>query len=196
MKSSHLRACYGRLQKRLDGAYEKYLTANDDGKEGAELGCQAVAKFLHELDEHPERAAIFMALTKSFQDLRSVGRIRSATVPPIFSRQKRPTSRPRTSLHRHLQLMAVAMMEALMRIGEREKDAASIVARSVSKWRYIDAGKLTATTVQNWRKRRRSSVEERKIATIVGECLTSSHPRGRIDETLKSPPSIPGPQAA
>jgi hypothetical protein len=179
------------FQVRLDAAYKRYLEAADDGKEGAQLACQAVSKFLFDLGEPPERAAVFMALTKGFQDLRSTGRKRGATIPPIFSRLTTPDQRPRSSLTRHLSLVASAMMDALMKLGDDETVAAEQVARKDCKWPYLSTRPVTATTVINWRKRKRTKMEQFLFQQMVDDRLSQDNPRIAVQEILAAPPGVP-----
>jgi hypothetical protein len=60
--------------------------------------------------------------------------------------------RDRSSQRKYQQACAAAVLEFNIDNGEGEKEAATRIARSVSKWHVFQTSKETSTTIINWRK--------------------------------------------
>jgi hypothetical protein len=182
-----LREAYRELLESLwyaSGVFEK---EGDGGLEGATLACEAVVRFIGVRHENPSLAAPFLTIRQSFIDLdRGVN-------PPLFSRNRDLRERDRSSQRKHVQMVAAAAMEVLMKLGTGSKDAAKQVAEAVEKWPSLRAQEITSTTVRNWRDqvRRTEDPRNRHFLELCEHILGRPDPRSEIRALLQHLPGVP-----
>jgi hypothetical protein len=153
--------------------------------QGSILACAAVVEFIRRRGGAAEYAAPFMQIAEAFKDLERGGR------PRLFSKKTIPDKeRERSPERKHMQMLAAAMLEALMKLGDQRTVAAERVARHVIKWPGMGAQSVTDRTVIGWREQqRRSSGEQRKrFETTVEATLTEPQPRSTIKGLLRNGP--------
>lgn len=180
------RAAYVELMSSLYYASALFRDEGDGGFEGAKTACRAVARFVAVRHENPELAAPFLAIFKAFEDLER------GVQPELFSNAP-PSERSRSSLRKHLQLIASVAMDILMMLGDPAPLAASHVARATASWSQLRAQQVTAETVTNWREAHRSSDHpgRAQFDEIRNHILRLDDPRAEVDRLLASPPGVP-----
>lgn len=96
-----------------------FQTKKNGRFEGAIRACAAVAQFIKRRGGPAEYAAPFMHIAEAFKDLEKGGR------PRLFSKKTVPDKeRERSPERKHIQMLAAAMLEALMKLGDERSVAA------------------------------------------------------------------------
>ena len=153
--------------------------------QGAIRACAAVVQFIKRRGGPAEYAAPFMQIAEAFKDLETGGR------PRLFSKKTIPDKeRERSPERKHIQMLAAAMLEALMKLADERNLAAEHIARHVNKWPGMGAQTITGKTVIAWRRQqRRSRGEHRKrFDMTVDATLAESQPRSTIEGLLRNGP--------
>jgi hypothetical protein len=169
----------------MEGLYyasELFKNEGDGGIAGAKTAMHAVARYIAVRHERPELAAPILAIHQGFSDLEN------GVLPDLFSNDPVPKERSRARQHKHAQLTASVLMEALMQLGSTQQQAAARVARKASSWPGMSARKLTATTIRNWRDKHRSKDEGSQFQLMLREILRSDDPRALTDRFLEEGP--------
>lgn len=174
-----------KFEEDLRAAAYIFQTTKNGRFEGAILACAAVVQFIKRRGGPAEYAAPFMHIAEAFKDLEKGGR------PRLFSKKTMPDKeRARSPERKHMQMLAAAMLEALMKLGDQRTVAAERVARHVIKWPGMGGQTVTDRTVIAWREQqRRSRGEQRKrFEATVEATLTEPQPRRTIDGLLRNGP--------
>ncbi len=181
------RAAYRELLEALWYAAERFEGRGDRGREGAQLACRAVARFIAVRHESPRLAAPLLAIGESFKDLEE------GLNPPLFSRKPDARERERSSQRRHVQMLAAAAMEVLVQLGRMAPDAGRQVARAIQKWPIIRAQAVTWTTVRNWRSqvRKGNDPRNRQFRELCEFMISRPKPEGEVEKLLRNPPGTP-----
>ena len=183
------RAAYREFLQNLWYAQELFQLKGDAGLEGAKLACQAVARFIAVRHENPELAAPILALFKALED------VEKGIEPELFSLDlSKKRERSRSSLRKHVQLLAAVAMEVLKDIGVPLDQAADLVAEKVAKWPQFRGVEITATTIRNWREacRRKGDPRNPQFLKLKHHLLEQSDPRAAVDRFLiGGPPGLP-----
>lgn len=183
-----LQEAYDNFLAELYQAFLTVRTKGDDGREGAIGACASVARFISRRWEDPELASIFLTIAESIVDL---GQGRS---PPLLTAGEFGRKRPRSSAIDHLRMMAAALLEARVELGDPLEVAAADIARKCRLWPGFTSDRVSTHTVKNWRSswRAKSEVERRQFGGVVSYLLGSEKPRGEIENLLKNgPPGTP-----
>jgi hypothetical protein len=181
------RAAYRELLEALFYAVDRFENEGDGGRKGARIASVAAARFLAVRHEDPRLAGPFLAIAQSLDDLKR------GLNPPLFSRQIEARERDRSSERKHVQMLAGAAMEVLIRRGRTSPDAGRRVARAIQKWPSFRAQEVTWTTVRNWRSQVRRDTDPRygQFRELCEFLLSRPNPEGEVEELLRKPPGIP-----
>jgi len=89
-----------------------------------------------------------------------------------------------------MQMLAAAMLEALMKLEDERNLAAEQIARCVNKWPGMAAQSVTGKTVIGWREQQhRLHGEQRKrFDKVVDATLAGPQPRSTIEGLLRNGP--------
>jgi hypothetical protein len=129
-----------------------FQTKKNGRFQGSILACAAVAQFIQRRGGPAEYAAPFMHIAEAFKDLERGGR------PRLFSKKTAPEKeRERSPERKHFQMLAAAMLEALIKLGNERPIAAEKIARHVNKWPGMGVQTVTGKTVIGWREQQRRS---------------------------------------
>jgi hypothetical protein len=186
-------------EKPLPEAFREFLEAlfyanqvfedkDDAGREGITIACHAVARFIAVTHQNPLLVAPFLALRMALLDLEK------GNSNPILDLRVTLGKQSRSSIKKHVSLIAAACLEALVAEGDPLKKAASRIARHVQHWRGIGAQPVAAKTVMNWREHYKSLPEQERRHFDLIEKDLSGRPdrRARVEQLLRDgPPGIP-----
>jgi hypothetical protein len=129
---------------------------------GSILACRAVARFIYLRNGGAELAGPFLQIAEAFAELERGGK------PRLFAKKTIPEKeRERSPERKHIQLLAAAALEVLIKLeprGQSNRNAvAAMIARHVNRWPGMGAQEVTGLTVIAWRNQHRSSRQsERK----------------------------------
>ena len=154
-----------------------------DGRfQGSIIACRAVARFIHQRGGGAELAGPFLQIAAAFAFLERGGR------PTLFAKRTVPArERDRSPERKHVQRLAAAALEVLVKLGDPVKGAADTIARHVNRWPGMIAPKLTGATVVAWRAQQRRS-KGKEFAALVRKTLDEADPRATITGLLRSGP--------
>jgi hypothetical protein len=157
--------------------------------QGSVLACRAVARFIYLRNSGAELAAPFLQIAEAFAELERGGK------PRLFAKKTTPErERERSPERKHIQMLAAAALEVILKLEPRGPDnrnaAAAKVARHVNRWPGMTAQDVMAQTVIAWRNQLRgSSKNARKpFEQLVEKILAEPDPRKTVDQLLKSGP--------
>jgi hypothetical protein len=179
---------YRQLLENLYYANEVFKKKGDSGREGIRIACRAVAQFIMVRHENPELAAPLMALGSALID------VEKGIKSPILYPEASDGSRSRSSVKKHLIVVASVCLEVLVEIGDKLDAAAAIVARRVANWPGLGDQNVTDRTIRNWREHQRaSSADERKsFDRMKNDLLSRPDTRKAVMAVLQNgPPGIP-----
>jgi hypothetical protein len=162
-----------------------FQTKKNGRFEGAIRACAAVVRFIKRRGGPAEYAAPFMHIAEAFKELERGGR------PRLFSKKTIPAKeRERSPERKHMQMLAAAMLEALMKLGDERNVAAEQIARYVNKWPGMAVQTVTGKTVIGWREQQhRLDGEPRKrFDKVVDATLAEPQPRSTIEGLLRNGP--------
>jgi len=183
-----LSEAYRELLQALDRANQVFEEKDDAGREGIRIACHAVVRFIAVTHQEPFLVAPFMALRMALLDLDK------GNANPILDPKVEPGRQSRSSIKKHISLIAATCLEALVAEGDPLKEAASRVARHVLSWRGIGGQPVTFKTVMNWREHYRSLPEgERRHFDLITKDLSQQPDRrAQVEKLLRDgPPGIP-----
>jgi hypothetical protein len=164
--------------------------------QGSILACQAVARFIHQRGGGAELAAPFLQIAEAFKELERGGK------PRLFSKRSTPAKqRERSPERKHIQMLAAAALEVLVRLtprsasawgdGAKGRDnAASKVARYVNKWPGMEAQQVTGKTIIAWRNQQRAlnTADRKRFDTVVEKILAEPSPEQTVVDLLRRGP--------
>jgi hypothetical protein len=157
--------------------------------QGSILACRAVARLTYLRNSGAELAAPFLQIAEAFAELERGGK------PRLFAKKTTPErERERSPERKHIQMLAAAALEVILKLEPRGPDnrnaAAAKVARHVNRWPGMTAQDVMAQTVIAWRNQLRgSSKNARKpFEQLVEKILAEPDPRKTVDQLLKSGP--------
>jgi hypothetical protein len=157
--------------------------------QGSVLACRAVARFIYLRNIGAELAAPFLQIAEAFAELERGGK------PRLFAKKTAPErERERSPERKHIQMLAAAALEVMLKLEPRGPDnrnaVAAKVARHVNRWPGMAAQDVMAQTVIAWRNQQRgSSKNARKpFEQLVAKILAEPDPRKTVDRLLKSGP--------
>ena len=162
-----------------------FQTTKNGRFQGSILACAAVARFIKRRGGPAEYAAPFMQIAEAFKDLERGGR------PRLFSKKTVPDKeKERSPERKHIQLLAAAMLEVLMKLGDERSVAAKKIARHVNKWPGMGAQALTGKTVIGWREQQRRSTgaQRKRFETVADATLADPQPRSTVEGLLRNGP--------
>jgi hypothetical protein len=98
--------------------------------------------------------------------------------------------RERSPERKHAQMVAAALLETLMKLGDERDGAAQRIARHANKWPGMGRQTITGQTVIAWRKqqRRSSGAQRKRFDTMVEVTLADAQPRNTIEGLLRNGP--------
>ncbi len=170
-------------------AATEHHNRGDRGLIGARLACQAAARFLAVLGVRPEIVAPFLSLHEALND------VERGITPELFATTDTTIrARSRSSQRKHTQVLAGALMEALVQVGVSSKEAAATVARGVSHWPQLKGDEITPTTIINWRSRLRQAdhPDHLRFGLIVADLFDRPDPKAAVQGWLTNgPPGSP-----
>jgi hypothetical protein len=156
---------------------------------GSILACRAVVRFIYLRKGGAELAAPFLQIAEAFAELERGGK------PRLFAKKTIPEKeRERSPVRKHIQMLAAAALEAMIKLEPRgrgkRKAAAAKVARHVNRWPGMGAQDVTAQTVIAWRNQQRSSSKSARhpFEQVVTRMLAEPDPDKTVDQLLKSGP--------
>jgi hypothetical protein len=157
--------------------------------QGPILACQAVARFIYLRKGGAELAAPFLQIAQAFAELGRGGK------PRLFAKKTVPEKeRERSPERKHIQMLAAAALEAMIKLEPRgsgnRNAAAAKVARHVNRWPGMGAQDVTERTVIAWRNKYRSSSKSARkpFERVVERILAEPDPNMTVDQLLKSGP--------
>jgi hypothetical protein len=154
-----------------------------DGRfQGCVIACNAVIHFIHRRNGGAELAGPFSQIAAAFDDLEKGGK------PKLFSKKTvAEKERERSPERKHVQMLAAAALEVLVKLGDLVSVAADRVARHVNRWPGMAAQEVTGGTIIAWRKQtRRSGSQEFKV--MVEKTMAEPDPRNAIESLLQNGP--------
>jgi len=177
----------------LRGAAFIFQNEKNGRFQGSILACQAVGRFIYQRGGGAELAAPFLQIAEAFKELERGGK------PRLFSKKSTPAKqRERSPERKHIQMLAAAALEVLMRLsprganawgdGEKGRDnAANKVARYVDKWSGMEAQQVTGKTIIAWRNQQRAlnNADRKRFDTVVEEILAQPSPEQTVEELLR-----------
>ncbi len=156
---------------------------------GSILACRAVVRFIYLRNGGAGLAGPFLQIAEAFADLERGGK------PRLFAKKTIPEKeRERSPERKHIQMLAAAALEVLIKLEPRgqsnRKAAAARVARHVNRWPGMGAQDVTAQTVIAWRNQQRNSSQSARkpFEQVVEKILAEPDPRKTLDQLLKSGP--------
>jgi hypothetical protein len=156
---------------------------------GSILACRAVARFIYLRNGGAELAGPFLQIAEAFAELERGGK------PRLFAKKTIPEKeRERSPERKHIQLLAAAALEVLIKLeprGQSNRNAvAAKIARHVNRWPGMGAQEVTGLTVIAWRNQHRSSRQSARkpFERVVAAILAEPDPTKKVDELLKSGP--------
>jgi hypothetical protein len=149
---------------------------------GSIVACRAVVRFIRLRNGGAELAGPFVQIAAAFEALERGGK------PRLFSKKTvADKERERSPERKHIQRLAAAALEVLVKLEDERDPAADGVARSVNRWPGMAAQDVTGATVIAWRKQQRRS-RDREFEVIVEKTLAEPDPRSAIESLLRNGP--------
>jgi hypothetical protein len=175
-----------RLERELAETLRQAAYVFEKEKDGRFLGpiaaCRAVAHFIRRRDWGAELAGPFLQMATAFEVLEKGGK------PRLFSKKTVPEKeRERSPERKHVQRLAAAAPEVLVKLDDPVGTAANAVARHVNDWPGMSAQKVRGVTVIAWRKQKRRSGDP-SFDLLVKETMAEPDPRGTIESLLRNGP--------
>jgi hypothetical protein len=155
-------------------------------KDGRFLGsiaaCRAVVRFIRLRNGGAELAGPFVQIAAAFEVLERGGK------PRLFSKKTvADKERERSPERKHIQRLAAAALEVLVKLKDKRIPAADGVARSVNRWPGMAAQDVTGATVIAWRNQQRRG-RDHEFEVIVEKTLAEPDPRSAIESLLQNGP--------
>jgi hypothetical protein len=152
---------------------------------GSIMTCRAVARFIYRRNGAPTLAVPFLNTALAFAEREKGGN------PRLFSKKTEPDKeRERSPERKHIQRLAAAFLEVLVKLGETREAAAARIARHVNNWPGMGAQDVRGETIVAWWKQYRGR-SDRHFLVIVEEILSDPNPLGVVEGVLdKGPPGL------
>jgi len=150
--------------------------------EGSIRACQAVAQFIFRRNGGAELAGPFLQIAVAFAHLEKGGK------PRLFAKKTAPIrERERSPERKHIQKLAAAALDVLMKLGDAPDVAADVVARHANRWPTMGAQEVKGVTVLTWRRQQRER-GSKQFRVVVQEMSNAPDPRAAINGLLRNGP--------